>query len=142
MKAKRFLSLLLALVMTLSLLVTGVSAETVNDSFTNAVTIIVNAPYMDTIENGQNEFYARVKVPADGYVSLTFNDKSSGTEPSDYSSWETIFYTSDLESMVGFGNSAGESKTFDPVGLPAGDYYVRVIGHVMPENSKFQIIVN
>ena len=142
MKAKRFLSLLLALVMTLGLLVTGVSAETVNNSAKTAVGISVNIPYADDVADGQNEFYAKVHVPADGYVSLTFNDLSSGTEPSDYSSWETIFYTSALDSMVGFGNKAGESKTFDPVGLPEGEYYVRVIGHMMPENSRFQIIVN
>lgn len=142
MKAKRFLSLLLALVMIFSLLLTGVSAATVNDSFTKALTILRNYPALGTVKDGQTNFYWKINLPEDGYINLEFNDESSGTEPVSTSSWETIIYTDQLDSLVGFGNTAGESKTFDPVGLPAGDYYVRVIAYNMPENSKFQINVH
>lgn len=124
---KKVFALLLTVCLTLGVLpvYSSAASETEdNDSFAAAQRVSVNEAISGNISDGKDRDYFAFTLEKDGYVNLSFHHEYEDTSSS---LWDITLFDSSYKEIVQKQAKGQDIKNdYDPVGLPAGNYYVEV----------------
>jgi len=106
-----------------------------NNSISTATPIAVNKDYQGTIQDEYNDYdYYKFSLNKPGNIDVQAL-RNSGM------SWRYVFYDKNGNEIFNFHTSSSsfsQPRTSIPVGLPAGEYYVRVDDYSNVENVPYQ----
>ena len=104
--------------------VIGVSAAEPNDSKSTATKISLNTTIYDNLSSSSDVDYFKFTTTSTGYVTITFTHSNSlGSS----NLWEVYFLDQSSATIVSMNVGGNElSRSFANIGLPAGEYYIKV----------------
>ena len=110
-----------------------------NNTFYTPDTVAVNNTVTGSIMNSADEDYYTFSLDGPGPVSLAFEHRFIDSA-SRY--WNITFYTGDFKELVSYSIVGNEVKnTKNPIGLPAGQYYIKVTDSSYHSSAPYEMTI-